>query len=454
MATSTQIKLTFDTDDGRPNSSPSCVVDASGRMSVFYGKTLLSGRTSDTRVTIDDPTPTFNVYVQAGSGTLNGTPVSWGAVTLIMPPDTFQVIYVTSGGVVSYISDLTMSIMASSIVLAFVYVGVSAITLLEEVEKTGRYVYVRHQILSGSTWVWDNNEYILNTGEQPKAFYNSATDKIYLSYKKDSISYLRVIDTTNPLTWSYLPNISIQTGPTINLNNNPQSTLYFKSSAGYESTFSTFTTPKLYTLNYTALKFIPVLSVQQPHIYMPFVLSSGGYLPYLKLPYYIEIFSFDGVSYVLEDTVTVNDNTGIDIIKDIPLRWHQWTGSMGMKYLGLRAFNTLFVDPFVSDPADYLPIFVSSAYEGHQTVGNTISAYVVEKTFDINSISAGYEASNPVTFSYDILYDMEFQTVGTKASGGYEASLPFESYDLISSVQTDTANIAAAGGYEASVVIT
>lgn len=448
-------KRTFDTDDGRPNNYPVSAVDVSGRMVIFYEKILLSGRLSDSRVTY----ASFTVHVEAGNGSLNSTPVSWIATDLTMPANSSQIVYVDSGGTVSFTSSLVfgrydMSLMATSIILAFVSIGNIEINQLEEVEKTGKYIYARSQIFSGGSWIWDNNEYILNTGEQPKAYYDIAANYIYLSYKKDSISYVRVINFANPLTLRYNSNISIQSGSIITLNNNPQNTFYLNSAGGYEASVSTFTTPKLYLLSYTALKFIPVLSVQQPHIYMPFVTSSGGYLPYLRLPYYIDIFSLSGSTYILEESVAVYDNTSTDPIKDLPLRWHQWTGSLGQKYLGVRAYNTLFVDPYLSDPSDYVPIFVSAAYEGHQTVGNIIYSYVVEKTLDDKIVSsAGYEGTNPVTYQYDILFDLELQSLSVPASAGYNISMPMVDFDLVTSVQQDTFGLAASAGYNSSVVI-
>lgn len=448
-------KRTFDTDNGRPNNYPVVVVDASGRAVIFYEKVLTSGRLSNTRVTYTLP---FTVHVEAGNGSLNSTPVSWSAIDLTMPADSFQIVYVDSGGTVSFTSSLIfgrydMSLMATSIILAFVSIGNTGITQLEEVEKTGKYIYVRSQVFSGGSWVWDNNEYILNTGEQPKAYYDVATNKIYLSYKKDSISYVRMIDFTNSTTLKYLSNISIQTGPTITLNNNPQNTFYPGAASGYEASIGAMITPKLYFLSYTALKFIPVLSVQQPHIFMPFVTSSGGYLPYLRLPYYVDIFSLSGSTYTLEESVPVYDNTSTDVIKDIPLRWHQWTGSLGQKYLGVRAYNTLFVDPYLSDPSDYVQIFVSAAYEGHQTVGITIYSYVVEKTIDFGGESSGYEGVQPTTYQYDILSDLENQIYPPSASSGYEASIPLVTFDSLPSIQTETYSPICGSGYEASVVI-
>jgi hypothetical protein len=350
-----------------------------------------------------------------------------------------------------------MTTISTSVVLAYVFVGGSAITSLEEVEINGKYIYVRKQELSGGNWVWGNNEYVLMTGEEPKASYDVAADKIYLSYKKDSISYIRMFDLSTELTWQYIPNINIQTGPTINLNNNPQNSVVFSTSSGYEATIGNFVTPKLYTLNYTALKFIEVGGVLQPHIYMPFMSSPSGFLSYLKFPYYVEIFSYDGISYTLEDSIAVYDNSKLDIINDIPLRWHQWTGTLGQKYLGIRAYNTLFVDPYVSLPEDYLSIYVwyytVSGFEGDQTVGNTIYSYVVQDVFNIRAMASGYESLMTKTYEYDYLRDTELSMSTIKPAGGSEGLLSSIDFESVASFADQSSVIQFSGAYEGIIRI-
>ena len=164
-------KLTFDTDDGRTNSSPSLVV-ASGRKIIFYEKFFTSGRTTYLPTGIEHITYTapFSLNVPAGSGTLNGAGIAWAADTHVLPSDSFVLVRVDSSGVIHYEISWTMATLSTSIVLAYVNVGHSAIVYVEEVEKTGSYIYVRKQESSGGTWVWTDVEGQLCTGENQKLF--------------------------------------------------------------------------------------------------------------------------------------------------------------------------------------------------------------------------------------------------------------------------------------------
>ena len=451
-------KITYDTDEGRLNSSPALVVGTNGRRIIFYQKTFYSGRVSYSPSTSHVTFSGLTINVPAGTGLLNGSGVSWSAAVLTATINTFQLLYVDSGGTVNLTTSFSMTTISTSVVLAYVFVGGSAITSLEEVEINGKYIYVRKQELSGGSWFWGNNEYVLMTGEEPKASYDVAANKVYLSYKKDSISYIRMFDLSTELTWQYIPNITIPLPyTTINLNNNPQNSVVFSTSSGYEATIGNFVTPKLYTLNYTALKFIEVGGVLRPHIYMPFVSSSPGFLAYLKFPYYVEIFSYNGISYTREDSIAVYDNSKVDIINDIPLRWHQWTGTLGQKYLGIRAYNTLFVDPYVSLPEDYLSIYVwyylVSGFEGDQTVGNTIYSYVVQDVFNIRAVASGYEGLISKTSEFDFLRDTELSVSTIKSAGGSEGTITSIDFESVASFADQSSVIQFSGAYEGIIRI-
>ena len=95
MATPSSItKLTFDTDDRRTNSSPNLIVRSSGQKLLFYSKYLVTGKESYSRITFTSPS--FNVDVEAGNGTINGTPVTWSSGVVVASPNSSEIVYVTS----------------------------------------------------------------------------------------------------------------------------------------------------------------------------------------------------------------------------------------------------------------------------------------------------------------------------------------------------------------------
>lgn len=244
-------KLTVETDDGRPASFPSLVVAPFGQKFVFYTKQFTSGRTSDSRVTFTLP---FTVSVEAGSGTLNGSVITWGAVSASVALDSFDIVYVDSVGNVVITDTWDMTTIAASIVLAFVYVGHTAITRLEEFEKTGLYIYAQKQILVGPVWYWEDKEYLVNTGDQPRAFYDQIGDKIYLQYKKDSTVYLRIFNPSDELSWRYIPNTFIQDPNIIHFNRDPQTSVQFIAGAG-DFADQTVSDAELFPLSVTGLSF-------------------------------------------------------------------------------------------------------------------------------------------------------------------------------------------------------
>jgi len=225
-------KLTEDTDNSRINSDMCAVVSPEGQKILFYAKTFNSGRLSDSRVTYTLP---FTLNIQAGNGSINGIPVSWSASSQIVSANAFVLVYVDDVGVVGITTDFTMTFIKDVIVLAYVSTGGSEIVYVEEVEKISKNIYCRKQVsYSYGSWSWDDYELILNTGEQPRAFYNNDNNMIYMSYKKDGIAFVRIFDLSSQISFSYLPNKYISSD-IIYLNRNPESSLYFSGSIGSKS---------------------------------------------------------------------------------------------------------------------------------------------------------------------------------------------------------------------------
>lgn len=258
-------QLTTDTDDNRINSDMCAVVSPEGQRILFYAKTFNSGRLSNSRVTYTIP---FTLNIQAGNGIINGIAVSWGATSLIAGSNSFILIYVDNLGTVGMTTDFTMTFMKDVIVLAYVNTGNSEIVYVEEVEKISKNIYCRKQVsYSYGSWSWDDYELILNTGEQPRAFYNSDNNKIYMSYKKDDIAFVRIFDLNSQISFSYLPNKYISSD-VIYLNRNPESSLYFSGSMGSISD-NDIASVDLFPLGPSALSFMTSQAVMSASVPAP-----------------------------------------------------------------------------------------------------------------------------------------------------------------------------------------
>jgi len=348
------LRLTFDTDDLRINRDLAAVRLPSGRFVVLYEKELYSGRLSDSRTSFVDTT--FNVNVEAGNGEINGTPVSWTAHSLVMPASTNQLIYVDAVGNVLNTEDYPMSVVKDVILLALVYVGEFSITSLEELEKWGRYVYGRRQIQQAGSWVWDDYEFILNTGEDPKAFYDVSSDKIYVTYRKDSSSNVRVLDVANELTWSYIPSVLLSGfGAQINMRRDPENEFTMMSSSSNNLSIE-IQSDDFMRMGTTGLGYFLVGSIYEPFIYLPKI--DTQYEAYVQKPFFYEIGYFNVNNFfVVEDTIPFLDFQGFE-------RWYQWTGSYGDKYIRMRTpFFSLIKSEFVTPVSGYRQISIWPPFE-------------------------------------------------------------------------------------------
>lgn len=337
----TSLKLTYDTDDGRRNSSPNVVVLPSGQQIAFYSKFLTTGKESFSRITFTSPS--FLVNVEAGNGILNGIDVSWGAVVLTASPNIREIVYVDSVGHVGIGSNLSMTFLADKIILAYVSSGASSITRIIEYEHTGNYIYVRKQFLLGSDWIWGDYEEILNTGSEPSCFYNSVQNRIYLNYKKDSASYVRVFNPADELTWEFLPNISISDiSNTITLNRDPENTF---STTGSSSGYITYAKLRS-TLFYIGVAGF-AYDINNLYVFLPYL--TGDFNSYIIGAVTYDFFYKVGDTYTLECSYTIDPYNTIDFNK----RCRVWTGTPGVKYVGIRVYTKLFLSEYATDPEDY-----------------------------------------------------------------------------------------------------
>lgn len=413
-----QTRLTLDTDSGRFNSFPCIVKDTSGRLISFYEKTLSSGRISNSRVTYTAP---FSVSVEAGNGIVNDTPVSWLVSNLVVAANSYTLIYVGLDGIVRQTTSYDMSVVKDVVLLAFVNSGASAITRVENLEKTGRYIFLRKQTWNGTTWVWGNIETRLNTGEQPSINYDETTNKVYLSYHRDDVSYVRVYDLSDELTFDYVPHISVDSG-TIYLDNNPELTTSIKASCSKQKVIGAelfpFDTPNLGFKN-PAL--YPVVSV--PSV-------TGPLTGYISGPVIMTVYRLVGETYVSEGVISFNNNN----IYAAPGRWRQWSGTEGLKFCEIRVPQNAYVGDYKTDIIYYRQIEIRFTQDKTTTIGTTINNETMEIVTEITGsggpqkIIKGQEFSQSFNF-YDESVDIVGNSNKSQALKAQEFSQSFNFFD-------------------------
>jgi hypothetical protein len=323
-------KITFDSDDNRQNYFPSIIVDRGGRRIAFYQKTLYSGRVGYARV---EKSTGFLVDVEAGSGVVNNTPITWGSEQLSAPAAAFSLVYVSPDGVLHCEAVPSMTVLSSCVLLAFVSTSVSAVIRIEEIEQTGTYIFVRYQSNIGGNWVWDDREYIVNVGERPKAFYDLSNDKVILSYNKNNVGYLRSFELTDETTWEYLNNYELSINNEIrfpDIKNNSRTFFYSSKSSVF------YTEQDPYSFSYYLLGYsiyIDDSSIIHHQIHVPYI-EEVNY-PSLEITnVYLEIYNKVGEDYVLEDQIQILDS--LNNYKGSLDNWVTWNGTFGKKYLKIR----------------------------------------------------------------------------------------------------------------------
>lgn len=430
-------KLTKDTDSGRINSNPSFIITSTGQTIVFYSKYFTSGRTSAGRVQQSLPKPNFLIQVDAGSGTLNGNSVSWNATSFTLTMNTFVLVYVDASGNVLVSTSWTMTTLQTSIVLAYVNVGNSDIVYVEEVPKTGNYIYIRKQVLSGGSWIWDDTEQIMNTGEQPRAAYDSVSGIIYLSYRKDGIPYLRLFDTSNQTSWVYIRNSAV-TSSVISLSNNPQINYTFQAGAGSKA-LSSPVNADLFPVIATGFGFILESGVPQPYIFLG-PIGYSSYAQYITSVITYNIFTYDGYNYTLEASTTTpypfrNDYTN----------WFRWTHTTGIKYIGVQFNTTLLPQPFRTDPSNYGQVTVTLHNDTTSLAANTWNSLMSDNVFILKP-GAG-NSSIVKTFEYDIVNVFQSDTLSFTVGAGNLVSIikTFE-YDIVNTFQSDSLSFTVGAG--------
>jgi hypothetical protein len=366
----------------------------------------VSGRLSDGRVT---DAGGLLVTVDAGNGVINSIPVTWTAINLPVQPNKFQLVYVTSSGIVSITDNFDMTLTASVIMLAYVFAGASAITRLHEIEKDGKYIYVRRQKPDGfGGWVWDNYEDILNSGEQPQAIYRELDNRIYVTYRKDSAVYQRVIEVGNESSaWTYLLDFTIQSGPQIVLDTDPTNEIQTDSSASdfLLNTFDPFTFSFL-ILGFETKFNNPGYDFSHKFLFMPTVVTATG-INGLELEienYEIYIGPLDNQTMI--DSFDFNSNKG---------KWKPIDTLTGTFYLGWSGFIKIFGRrlPYTLPPSNRLKISIENTF--FDTAGDG-STKVVGKVHESTSYvkSSASDTKNSIDFSFEQLINGENDTTLTE----------------------------------------
>jgi hypothetical protein len=441
---STSQQLTFDTDDGRIDSYPNVIITATGQQLVFYSKFLTTGKTSYSRITFS--APSFTINVEAGTGTINGTSLSWSAGTVTALQNSYQLVYVIHSGpgtgTIGIGANLSMNFLKDVIMLAYVSSGSSSISSIEELERSGNYIYCRKQTLVGMNWVWDDYEVLLNTGSNPMCFYNSSTGFIYLNYIKDSISYVRTFNPASELTWQYLSSTTIISG-TINLNRNPENSTNSSCSSGYTSYVKL--NSALYPLGVTCFSFVN----GQPYVFLPRI--GGSYLSYVYGSVTYNFFTLMGTTYTIEASYTIPVlNSSL-----YSNQYKLWTGTIGVKYVGVQLHTGLFLDVYRSDPEDY-GSFELYSYPSKVTLVDPLNYSAdARDNMIFGSVSSGYMTSIVKTAEYIESRDSELDLGKAGLSSGYMTSI-VKTAEYIESrdSELDLGKAGLSSGYKNIITIT
>ena len=396
-------KLTSETDDNRRAISSSVIEDINGRNIAFYQKNSLSGRLSNGRVT--NPS-SLNISVAAGNGIINSTPVVWSSTPLVAQANKFQLVYVNSSGVVNITDIFDMTLMASSILLAYVFAGLTEVTRILEIEKDGKYILVRRQKPDGfGGWIWDNIEEILHSGEFPSSFYDTSLNRIFLTYKKDGAIYQRIIEVGNETNaWDYLLDYTIQAGPQIVLNNNPIAEQFLDASGSDSSLETTDPFPFSWKILGFQTEFLnPGYDYTNKYMFMPYVVvNPDAQQAIVAEPINYQLYLSDNET--LNETLDYNSNK---------LTWKNINLYNGIFYLGWTGF--IYVDgrkiPFTLSKRSRQEIYIESTRDEIVNNSPTQIGSSVHQSF-ISSGSAS-DAKNEIIETFNQIYD--YETDDTKA---------------------------------------
>lgn len=401
-------KLTIDEDDNRSNTKPSIVKDSNGRLTLFYSKKWYTGRTSPVTLT---QTGSFQITVGAGTGNLNSTAVSWSETPVTVAPNTYTLIYADLSG--NILLDVTASktILSESIPLAYVNVGNSAITNMELVESSGTYIFVQRQVNVAGEWVWEDREERLNSGEAPTAYVESGSDKINLYYVRDKNYYLRIFDPVDSETFEYIHHVTESAG-VLYPDNDLRS--FSTNSIGAGNSLVSGTNQVLYDIGSIGVSIKEESGSLVPQITSPYL--TGSYLSYILGTPYVDFFTYDGNSYTLERSI-VPELSQPDWPAFIP-----WTDTPGVKYVGVRVSHTLYNDPWVTDPADYVTINIPSEQDLTVLEGSQYNSFIYEFIPRMGVGSAGSNLEK--TVEQDQFYKFIDSDTGSNMSvGGSKSAL-------------------------------
>jgi hypothetical protein len=355
-------KHTNDTSVGRSNNYPSIIRDNDGRYIMFYEKRLQTGRLSIDTVTFTSPS--LDCTVPAGNGEINSISVSWLSTVLTLSPNSYTLIYVDSSGVVGQTDDFPISFVKDVIILAFAYVGDTSIVRILNTERDGYYVFHRKQTYLGGAYEWDDYEFRLNVGIKPEAVYDSANNKVYLSFQKDGASMVRMFDLTDANTWQDLNHILL-VDPTIYPI--PQPKVDLVSNTAYSKFSVTDVSPPLFELASDVVVGLETGS-NDPYIHIPYVTSS--FLAYATFPALMQVFAKSGSVYTLQAQFPIVNASYYNIYSYSGIT-QPWSYNRGNKYVGLEVEHTLFSGNYITLPFNYASFYIPNAIDETEDIDST-----------------------------------------------------------------------------------
>jgi hypothetical protein len=185
----------------------------------------------------------------------------------------------------------------------------------------------------------------------------------------------------------------------------------------------------------------------KPFIFLPFI--TGSFTQYIIYPYYIDIYTFDGMTYTLESTVTIHDNT--NFISDE--RWHQCPATHQDRYIGIRVNSRLMASQYETAPENRVRVHVFLPFYDVEVSGNSINTTAIEGRLPFSG-SQGSKSEVVKVIEYFEARDFETDNCDFKGSQGSKSDMVkvieyFEARDF----ETDNCEFKGSLGSKCELII-
>lgn len=183
-----------------------------------------------------------------------------------------------------------------------------------------------------------------------------------------------------------------------------------------------------------------------PFIFLPFI--TGSFTQYIVYPYYIEIYILDGEIYLLEDIITVYDNSSF--LSDE--RWYQCL-SYKDKYIGVRVNSLLMSSQYVTVPENRIKIHVFEPFYDVEVISNNINVTVIEAEQAI-AASVGSKSEIAKVIEYFEARDFEFDNSNIQiAAGSRSEMLKVIEYFEARDFEIDSTEVSCSVGSKCELII-